>query len=79
MSSKNEMIAVIKYFLAKKGRRLTNLKKAPLNKLKEIIIQYDINVDLELKEMKIKLEEYNIKYEKEKEERLRNMTANSNQ
>ena len=69
MPSKTDMITAIKYFFAKKKRRMTNLTKATINKLKEIIDQYDIYVEGELEEMKVIDEQDRIKYEQEKEER----------
>lgn len=63
------MINAIKYFFAKKKRRLTNLTKATIDKLNEVINQYDINVEGELEELKVIAEQDRIKYEKEKEER----------
>ena len=57
MSTKTEMIEAIAFHFAKKGQRMTNLKKVAIPKLEELVKKYNINVGetmIEVRESKYK-------------------------
>lgn len=66
--SKQCKIDVIAFFFAKKNQRLTNLSKAPMSKLDEVIAKYNIDFESELKAYCDALEKRNAQYQKDKEE-----------
>lgn len=55
--TKTETIDAITLYFAKKGQRLTNLKKAPMNKIEEIIKKHNLNMEELLNELKLSNEE----------------------
>jgi hypothetical protein len=61
--TKTETIDAITLYFAKKGQRITNLKKSPMNKIEEIIKKYNLNMEELLNELKLS-------NEKKKEEKI---------
>ena len=69
--TKIEMVEAIAEHLAEEGKRLTNLKKASVGQLEELVVKYgiDINAFVEQRNLRKKLKKLWLK--KNKEERIR--------
>lgn len=55
-----DMRDAISLYFAKKGQRLTNLQKAPIKKIEEILKKYNLNMDELLLDLKKNREEAKI-------------------
>ena len=68
--SKIEMVEAISQHLAGEGKRMTNLKKASVVQLEELVVKYGIDINAFVVERKAEMKIQRIKDKKDKEERI---------
>ena len=68
--SKIEMVEAITEHLAGEGKRMTNLKKASVVQLEELVVKYGIDINAFVVERKAEMKNQRIKDKKDKEERI---------